>query len=67
MCDTCEKAKKLPVSEALGLVALAMKKRRGRTSKCLDATLDSLLGTAESAEDRKARQRAERAFERSRQ
>ena len=33
-----------------GSFALAMKKRRGRTSKCLDATLDSLLGTAESAE-----------------
>lgn len=42
MCATCDKAKDLPVPEALRLIGSAMK-RRG-AGKCLDELVGKLIG-----------------------
>lgn len=49
MCDTCNKARKLPVPAALKLIAQAMQQRSAPS--CLDRLVGELVGEPETDRD----------------
>ena len=51
MCAICEKAKKLPLTEAIEVIAQGLRQRR---SECLDQTLGELLQMPEPQKDAEA-------------
>lgn len=59
MCATCDEAKKLPVPEALQLIARAMRKPGGRR-ECLDRLVGRLVGVEQVERDVEAEEQWER-------